>query len=144
MKIAKTLSETILPISIGTALFISFFYAKDRISIDPELESCERNELSTAVYLIFGFGMVVISSLYELVIGNWIVKRNGNMYLLNLANSIVFGSVFPILFIGMEIYNRKEIDIRFYIGFYLVMVLVGLIFWVLKGIFKKYSKGVIA
>ena len=76
MKISKIILETILPITIGTLIFISYFFITDKFaSNEAELEKCERYELSTAVYLIFEFVIILISSFYQIVIGNWILKR---------------------------------------------------------------------
>jgi len=143
MKISKIISETILPITIGTLIFISYFFITDKFaSNEAELETCERYELSTAVYLIFAFVIILISSFYQIVIGNWILKRNWNKFVLNIVNSIVFGGFFTLLFIGMEVFNEKTIEVKFSAGFFLAMLLLGLLFSMLKSVVEKYSNKV--
>ena len=142
MKISKTFLETILPITIGTLLFISYFFITEKLSNEPELEMCERYELSTPVYLIFALVIILISSSYQLIIGNWILKRNWNKFALNIVNSIVFGLFFTLIFIGMEVINGKAIEVKFCAGFFLVMLLLGLLFSILKSVAEKYWKKV--
>lgn len=139
MKISKIFSETIIPISIGTFLFISYFFVTDKLSSEPELELCERNELSSSVYLIFMFAIILISSLYQIAIGNWILKRNWVKFILYIVNSIILGALFTIIFIGMEVFNGKEIELKFCGGLFLVMFILGLLFSILKSITEKYS-----
>jgi hypothetical protein len=142
MKIPKVFLETILPITIGTILFISFFYIKEKLSFEPELASCERYELSTAVYLIFGLVILLISSLYQIIIGNWILKRSSNKYVLNIFNSIILGVLFTSIHIGMVLFNRKAIEIKFCVVLFVIMFLLGLLFSVLKIATIKYSNKV--
>lgn len=138
MKVSKTFLATILPITIGSVLFIAFFFLKDKFAIEPELEACERNELSAVVYLLFALVIIVVSSLYQMVLGNWILKRTGNKFGLNLLNSLVFGLIFTVIFSGMEIFNGKVVDLNFGVGFFIVMVLLGLLFSVLKSFTDNY------
>lgn len=143
MKISKTILETILPITVGTLLFISYFFIDDKfVSNELELESCERYELRTDVYLIFAFVLILISSFYQIVIGNWILKRNWNKFVLNIVNCIVFSVFFTFISIGMKIFNGKTIEVKFSTGFFLAMLLLGLLFSVLKSVAEKYSKKV--
>lgn len=138
MKISKTILETILPITVGALLFISYFFINDKFaSNELELESCERYELSTAVYLIFVFVLILISSLYQIVVGNWILKRKRNKIVLNLVNCIVFSTFLTLISIGMEIFNEKTIELKFSAGFFLAMLLLGLLFSVLKSVSEK-------
>ena len=140
MKISKTILETILPITIGTLLFISYFFVTDKFATnEAELETCERYELSTSVYLIFAFVIILISSLYQIVVGNWILKRNWNKFVLNIVNSIVFSIIFVLIFIGMKFFNGKTIEVKFSAGLFLAMLLLGLLISVLKSITEKYS-----
>ncbi len=143
MKISKTILETILPITIGTLLFISYFFVIDKFATnEAELETCERYELSTAVYLIFTFVIILISSLYQIVVGNWILKRNWNKFVLNIVNSIVFSMIFTLIFIGMKFFNGKTIEVKFSVGLFLAMLLLGFLISVLKSITEKYSNKV--
>ncbi|KFF03261.1 hypothetical protein [Flavobacterium reichenbachii] len=137
MKISKTILEIILPITIGTIIFISYFLIIEKLTSEPELEPCERYELSSIVYLIFAFGIILISSLYQIIVGNWILRRNKNKFMLNIVNSIIFGAFFTVIFTGMEVFNGKAIEVEFCTGFFLVMVILGLIFSVLKSVFEK-------
>ena len=140
MKISKTILETILPITVGTLLFISYFFVTDKFATnEAELETCERYELSTSVYLIFAFVIILISSLYQIVVGNWILKRNWNKFVLNIVNSIVFSIIFVLIFIGMKFFNGKTIEVKFSAGLFLAMLLLGLLISVLKSITEKYS-----
>ncbi|MGZ9675639.1 hypothetical protein [Flavobacterium sp. GNP001] len=140
MKISKTILETILPITVGTLLFISYFFVSDKFATnEAELETCERYELSTSVYLIFAFVIILISSLYQIVVGNWILKRNWNKFVLNIVNSIVFSIIFVLIFIGMKFFNGKTIEVKFSAGLFLAMLLLGLLISVLKSITEKYS-----
>jgi hypothetical protein len=137
MKISKFFLEIILPITIGTLIFISYFFIAERLQNKPELETCERYELSSIVYLIFAFGIIFISSLYQIIVGDWILKRNKNKFALNIVNSIIFGAFFTVIFIGMELFNGKAAEVEFCIAFFLIMVILGLLFSVLKSVFEK-------
>lgn len=143
MKISKTILETILPITIGTLLFISYFFVTDKFATnEAELETCERYELSTAVYLIFAFVIILISSLYQIVVGNWILKRNWNKFVLNIINSIVFSLYITLIYIGINVFNGNAIELNFSAKFLLAILLLGLIFSVLKSVAEKYSRKV--
>lgn len=137
MKISKIFLEIILPITIGTLIFISYFFITDKLTSEPELEACERYELSSIVYLIFAFGIILISSLYQIILGDWILKRNKNKYVLNIINSIIYGAFFTVIFIGMGVLDGKAVEVEFYTGFFLLMVILGLLFSVLRNVFEK-------
>ncbi len=137
MKISRIFLEIILPITIGTLIFISYFFITDKLTSGSELEACERYELSSIVYLIFAFGIILISSLYQIIVGDWILKRNKNKFALNIVNSIIFAAFFTVIFIGTELFNGKTAEVEFCIAFFLIMVILGLLFSVLKSVFKK-------
>lgn len=137
MKTFKTFLETILPITIGTLIFMSYFFITEKLAIDSELEACERYEVSNIVYLIFTFGIILISSFYQIIVGDWILKRNKNKFKLNIVNSIIFGVFFTVIFIAMGVFNEEEVEVKFCPVFFLVMVILGLLFLVLKSIFGK-------
>jgi len=140
MKISKIFLETILPIITGTILFILYFILFDKFSNKPELESCESYELSNAVYLIFGFIIIIISSFYELSIGKWILEMNKNKYVLNIINCVVFGLFFTLIFILMRTYSGKEIELELCLGFYLIFILLGLLFSILSKLSQRVFK----
>lgn len=143
MKISKTILETILPITIGTLIFISYFFTTDKFaSNESELETCEGFELSTFDYLIFTFVIILISSLYQIVVGNWILKRNWNKFVLNIINSIVFSLYITLIYIGISVFNGNAIELNFSAKFLLAILLLGLIFSVLKSVAEKYSRKV--
>lgn len=137
MKTFITFLETILPITIGTLIFISYFFITEKLAIEPELEPCERYEISSIVYLIFAFGIILISSFYQIIVGDWILKRNKNKFKLNIVNSIIFGAFFTVIFIAMGVFNEEEVEVKFCAVFFLVMIILGLLFSVLKSIFGK-------
>lgn len=137
MKIFKTFLDTILPITIGTLIFMSYFFITEKLAIDSELEACERYEISNIVYLIFAFGIILISSFYQIIVGDWILKRNKNKFKLNIVNSIIFGVFFTVIFIAMGVFNEEEVEVKFCAVFFLVMIILGLLFSVLKSIFGK-------
>lgn len=137
MKIFKTFLDTILPITIGTLIFMSYFFITEKLAIDSELEACERYEISNIVYLIFAFGIILISSFYQIIVGDWILKRNKNKFKLNIVNSIIFGAFFTVIFIAMGVFNEEEVEVKFCAVFFLVMIILGLLFSVLKSIFGK-------
>ncbi len=139
MKISKIILETILPITIGSLLFISYFFITEKlVSNETELETCERYELSTSVYLIFAFFIILISSLYQLIFGNWILRRNWNKSVLNIINSIIFSVFFTLTYFGINALNGKAIDVNFSFGFFLIMLLLGLLFSVLRYVSEKW------
>lgn len=142
MKITKIFLETILPITIGTLIFISYFFITEKLISGPELEACERYELSSIVYLIFAFAIVLVSSLYQIIVGDYILKSKKNKFALNIVNSIIFAVFITILFIGTEVFNGKVVEVEFGVGFFLVMVLLGLLFSVLKSVFEKLLRKV--
>lgn len=137
MKISKILLETILPISIGALLFISYFFITDKLSSKPELEDCESYELSSAVYLIFMFAIILITSIYEIVIGNWILRKNKLNLALNIFNKIVFATFFTGILVVMQFINTKTIEIETYGPVFLVMLLLGLVILALTKLFQK-------
>lgn len=137
MKIYKTLTETILPIVVGSLLFLGYFFIDEKLSAQAELESCERYELSKTVYFIFFLMLVVTSGLYQLIVGNQILKRKGNKFVLNILNCIAFAAIFTGIFVAVQIIESQEVEIKFVAGFFLVMLLLGLFFFVLRQSISK-------
>lgn len=127
MKISRILSENVLPNTIGAILFIGYFILKDKLSSQAELDACERFELSNTVYLIFVSVIVLLSSLYQIIIGNWILKRNQNNFALNTVNSIVFATFFTVILVIMEFVNRNAIEVKFYGEIFIVMLFLALL-----------------
>lgn len=138
MKISKEILKTIMPIAIGSLLFTLYFFATDMLACKPQLESCETYELSSSVYLIFMLVITLISSLYQISLGNWILKRSWNKLLLNIVNSIILGLLFTLGLLAMEVFNGKAIEVKFYAGFFLIMFILGMLFSILKWFFGKY------
>lgn len=138
MKTSKEILKTAIPIAIGSLLFILYFLAVDKLACKLELERCESYQLSASVYLIFMFVIIVISSLYQISLGNWILKRSWNKLLLNIMNSIMLGLVFTLGLLAMDVFNGKAIEVKFYTRFFLVIFILGILFSILKWFFGKY------
>lgn len=137
MKIYKVLIEIILPIVIGTLIFLGYFFIDEKLSAQTELESCERYELSKTVWFLFFLILVIFSSLYQLFIGNQFLKRNGNKFVLNIFSCIIFALVFTGIFVADQIIENQEIEIKFLAGFFLAILVLGLLFFVLRQLTGK-------
>ena len=137
MKISRILLENMLPNTIAAILFIGYFIVKDKLSSQAELEACERIDLSNTVYLIFIFIIALFSSLYQIIIGSWILKRNENSFALNIVNSIVFATFFTAILVIMEFLNRNAIEVKFYGVVFLGMLFLALLNLALKKICGK-------
>ncbi|MWB92908.1 hypothetical protein GON26_00875 [Flavobacterium sp. GA093] len=137
MKISRILLENVLPNTLGAILFIGYFIFKDNLTTQTELEACERFELSNTVYLIFVLVIGMLSSLYQLIIGNWILRRNKNSFTLNTVNSVVFATFFTLVLITMEFANRNEIEMKFYGQIIIAMLFLALLNLVLPKLCGK-------
>ena len=137
MKISRILLENVLPNTIGAILFIGYFILKDKFSNQAELDACERYDLSNTVYLIFISVTVLLSSLYQIIIGNWILKKNKNNFALNIINSLVFAIFFTAILVIMEFVNRNSIEVKFYGQILLGMLFLALLNLALKKLCGK-------
>jgi heme/copper-type cytochrome/quinol oxidase subunit 3 len=137
MKISRIISENLLPNTIGAILFIGYFIVKDKLTSQAELETCERFDLSNTVYLIFITVIVLLSSLYQIIIGSWILKKNENSFALNMLNSVVFAAFFTAILVIMEFLNRNAIEVKFYGVVFLGMLFLALLNLALKKVCEK-------
>lgn len=129
--------ENVLPNTIGAILFIGYFILKDKFTSQAELESCERFYISNTVYVIFIFFIMLLSSLYQIIIGNWILKRNEKSFALNIVNSLVFAIIFTVILVVTEFLNRNTIEVKFYGEVFLAMLFLALLNLALKKFFGK-------
>ncbi len=137
MKISRIVLENLLPNTIGAILFIGYFIVKDKLTSQAELEACERFDLSITVYLIFIAAIVLLSSLYQIIIGSWILKMDENNFALNMVNSVVLASFFTAILVIMEFLNRNAIDVKFYGVVFLAMLFLALLNLALKKVCAK-------
>ena len=131
MKMVKILLQTVLPITIGSTIFILYFLISDKLSKNNELESCEIYELSNIIYLIIAFFIILASSLYQLILGNWILNRNKNKFVTHIINCIIFSGFFTLITIIFELITSKTYEVKYSIDIFLVMLFLGLLFSVL-------------
>ena len=137
MKISRKIIETVLPIIFGTLIFVLYFILKDELQNDLNTESCEITKVSKVTYFIFGIATIILSSFYQILLGNRILSLKYNQYFLNLANCMLYSSFFVTLFIMNNLYNNRKIDLQFSLGFFLVFFVAGIIFFNIKINFKK-------
>jgi len=137
MKISRILIENVLPNTIGAILFIGYFILKDKLTDQAELESCERFYISNTVYLIFVSVIVLLSSLYQIIIGNWILKKNESNFVLNIVNIVTFGIFFTLVLIIVEFVNKDVIEVKFYGKIFLSMFFLALLNLAFKKIGEK-------
>jgi hypothetical protein len=137
MKISRIISENLLPNTIGAILFIGYFIVKDKLASQAELETCERFDLNNTVYLIFITVIVLLLSLYQIIIGSWILKKNENSFALNMLNSVVFAAFFTAILVIMEFLNRNAIEVKFYGVVFLGMLFLALLNLALKKVCEK-------
>jgi hypothetical protein len=132
MKISRVLLENVLPNTIGAILFMGYFILKDNLSSQAELESCEISYVSNPVYLIFISVIALLSSLYQIIIGSWILKRNESSFALNMVNNVVFATLFSLIIVIMEFLNRNAIDVEFYGIIFLALLFLAFLNLALK------------
>jgi len=136
MKISKILLEIVLPITIGVLLIIGYFFITDIFFLEPELESCENYFPSSTDYLKLILVIVIPFSLYQIIIGRWILKRNENSLMLNIVNSIVFAIFFIGIFIIINLFRRK-VEWDFYPVIFFLMFIFGLFYSILMKLCRK-------
>lgn len=130
MKITKSLIETVLPITVGTLFIVGYFFITDNFFREPSLENCESCFPSNLDYLKNIIVMVIPLSLYQLTIGNSILKKYNNSFKAISLNSIVFAiSVTGILVIANLFLRKIEWD--FYPVIFLILVILGILFTLL-------------
>lgn len=136
MKISRILLETVLPITIGTLFLVGYFFISDKLLREPELESCESYYPGNTVYLTYLLVIVILSSLYQITLGKWILKRNEKSFAPSVVNSIVFAIFFTVIFVIINLFRRK-IEWDFYPIIFLAIWILGLLFSALIKLFRK-------
>lgn len=127
MKITKSLIETVLPIIVGTLFIVGYFFITDNFFRETSLENCKSCFPSNLDYLIYIIVIVIPLSLYQLTIGNSILKKYHNSFKASSLNSIVFAvSVTGILVIANLFLKKMEWD--FYPVIFLILVILGILF----------------
>ena len=136
MKISRILLETILPITIGAIFIVGYFFITDKFFREPALEDCDSCYPSTLEYLKNILVIVLPICLYQIAIGNSILKRNGNSVKLSFLNSIVFAILVIAILIVMNLFLRK-VEWDFYPLIFIALILLGLLFTVLIKFSRK-------
>jgi uncharacterized membrane protein YozB (DUF420 family) len=136
MKISKVLLETVLPITIGALFIVGYFFITDKVFREPELEDCESCFPSNLDYLKNVILIMIPSSFYQMIIGRRILKRNENSFMLNIINSFVFAIFFIVIFVLINLYQRK-IEWDFYPVIFLSIFFLGLFYSVLMKLCRK-------
>lgn len=136
MKTSKVLLENVVPITIGAFIIVVYFFFTDKFYREPELENCESCFPSTADYLLQILMITLPSSLYQIFIGRWILKRNENSFKLNIFNCFVFAIFFIGIFVIINLFQRK-IEWEFFPIFFLGLFLLGLFYAALMKLFRK-------
>ena len=138
MKISKILLETVLPITIGTLLLIGYFFVTNELFSEPGLESCEGYQIYPTVYLTYMLVIVIISSLYQITLGKWILKRNENSFALRMVNSLTFAIFFTGILVIINLFQKqRKIEWDFFFIIFLITFLLGLLFSTLIKLFQK-------
>ncbi len=138
MKPSKILLETVLPITIAAALPIGYFFVSQNLFPEPKLEACESCHISSIVYLIYLFVIVVFCSLYQIILGKWIIKRNENSFTLNVINSMAFAIFFTGILVVINLFEKeRKTEWDFFPVIFLVIFLFGLFFSALIKLCRK-------
>ncbi len=141
MKIFKVLLETVLPITIVTLFPVGYFFITDRIFPEPELNNCESCHTSTIVYITYTLLIVTLSSLYQLMLGNRILKKNENSFILSIGNCIVFAIFFTGILALINVFQvERKIEWDFIFAGFIVLFLFGLMFTLSTKICQKIFK----
>lgn len=141
MKISKILLETVLPITIGTTFLVGYFYVTNELFSEPRLESCERYQILPIVYLQYIFIIVTFSSLYQISVGEWILKRNKNNFVLSILNSLTYALFFTGILAIINLFQKvKKIEWDFFIFIFLIIFLIGIFFTTLIKLSRKISR----
>ena len=141
MKIYKVLLETILPITIVTLLPVGYFFFTDKIFPDPELTDCESCHISNIIYLKYTLAIVIPSSLYQMFFGKWILKKNGNSFILNIGNCIAFAIFFTGILALINLFQvEKKVEWDFILAGFLALFVLGLTFTASIKLCQKFFK----
>ncbi|PBJ12204.1 hypothetical protein BSF42_21590 [Flavobacterium sp. ACN6] len=135
MRISKVLLETIAPIAITTFIIIGYFFVEQTFFTEPGL-ICETYHLSNITYLTYALILIVFSSFYQILIGNFILQLNKNVFVTILLNSLAFSIFFIGILILINLYHRK-IEWDFYIIIFLILFILGLLFTVVIKLWRK-------
>ena len=141
----KDILEIISPITIATLISMICLYILDGISMNENPpcecgEHCENNDSNYSFFLLLSFIVILIPSIYQLLIGNWILKFNSNKIILNILNSFVFAVFFVLFTIAMEFINAKRIDSDLTLVVFIVMFFFSLFIFIVKIVIEKYIK----
>jgi|GEM_PF-4093351 len=138
MKITTILIETVLPIIVGTLFIVAYFFITDHFFREPGLENCDSCFPGNLDYLKNIIMIVIPLSLYQLTIGNSILKKYNNIFKASSLNSIVFAvSVTGILAIANLFLRKIEWD--FYPVIFLILVILGILFTLLIKLCRKMT-----
>lgn len=135
MKISKILLETIIPISIISLIVIGYFFINQTFFTEPGL-ICETYQLSNTTYLTYALILIVFSSFYQILIGNFLLQLNKNRFATILLNSLVFSIFFSGILIIINLFQRK-IEWDFFIMLFLIFFILGLLFTVLIKLWRR-------
>ncbi|MDP3681357.1 MAG: hypothetical protein Q8R22_11055 [Flavobacterium sp.] len=137
MKISKNLLETVLPITIGTLILVGYFFSQ-KLFPEPELKTCESCYPSNTVYLTYFLAITILSSLYQIIIGKWILKKNENSFALTVLNTTVFAIFFTRVFVVINLFSgKRKIEWEFFPFIFLAFLLWGLLFTALIKLYRK-------
>jgi hypothetical protein len=136
MKITKNLLETVLPITIGTLFIVGYFFITDNFFREPELENCDNCFPSNLVYMKNIIVIVMLLSLYQLTIGNSILKKHRNIFKASFLNSFVFAILITGIFVIANLFLRK-IEWDFYPIIFLILLILGISFTLLIKVCRK-------
>jgi predicted neutral ceramidase superfamily lipid hydrolase len=141
MKTSKILLETVLPISIGTLILVGYFFFSQSFPEETKIESCERYDISISVYFTYFIVIITLTSLYQILLGNRILKRNKNSFILNTVNNIVFATFFTGVLVLINLFHtEKKIEWEFFIIIFLAIFLLGIFYAFLIKLFGKIMR----
>jgi hypothetical protein len=141
MKSSKILLENVLPISIGTLIIVGYFFLSQNFYEKTEIESYERYNISISVYLTYLIVIITLTSLYHLLLGNRILKRNKNSFILNTFNNIVFATFFTGVLIVINLFQTvKKIEWEFFIFIFVAVFFLGIFYTFLIKLFEKIMR----
>ncbi|OQP62839.1 hypothetical protein A3860_26365 [Niastella vici] len=100
-KILNILINTVVPVTIGTTVFVGCFWLIDKHTLETDVKDCEVYNLSNTFYLVSIFVIVAITTFYQLTIAELLNRHVNNKgfssYIIKILAFALFISVASLL-----------------------------------------------
>lgn len=111
MRIKTILLGTILPLTIGASIFVSYFFLSDRLP-SHDTESCDDYTLANVDYLLALLIIVGLGTFYQLVIALPLKKKPiMNKAIGQVVNTMLFAVYFTALILAVTLVNGDVMEI---------------------------------